>query len=331
MPLTYRSKYGIDFPAEYSDLFIDMTLAKKWRLYRDNGFDVSGFDPGDCLERAVRELWPSEVAMSPWTRTILHDFAAEDKYAMIGCGSCGKSYALAACSIVYWATDPFDTAVVIGSSTLTDLKTRAWGPTLKLFSALKNNRAGFSFPGKIVNNVYAIVNEKDESIAESQSQIPSIQGRALDEGRTQGLHAAWVLFVVDELGIIRDMEALKSLLTNSRIGTLGHKFVSAANPNPWDSPNSCYYVPPAGVSVDVDTGSWRSAMGYFVRHFDGLKSPVVRDPRLKSEFPFLMSQHDVDSALAECGGDPDAPIFWRMVRGFPLSGGAGYRLSLIHI
>lgn len=297
MPQAYRTKYGIDFPPEYNDVFIDLTLAKKWRLYRDQGWDISGFDPGECLERAIRSLWPDDVKFSPWTRDIVHDFAREDKYAMIGCGSCGKSYALAPCAITYWITDPFDTSVVVGSSTLTDLKTRAWGPILKLFTALKSNTAGFPIPGKIVNNVYAIVNEKDEGIAESQSQIPSIQGRALDEGRTQGLHASWVLFIVDELGIIKDMEALKTLLTNSRIGTLGHKFVSAANPNPWDSPNSCYYVPPPGTKVDVDTGCWRSLAGYFIRHFDGLKSPVVADRALKREFPFLMSQQDVDDAL----------------------------------
>ena len=320
MPEFYKKRYGIDFTPEMSDLFIDLTLAKKWRYYRDIGWDVSGFDPGNLLEKSVRALWPASVKMTPWTIQILHDFAAEDKYAMVGCGSCGKSFAMAACGICYWIVDPYDTAVVVGSATLTDLRTRAWAPTLTLFTELKNSRE-FAIPGKICNNVYAIVNERDQAIEESMAAKASIQGRAMEEGRVQGLHLPWVLFIVDELALIKDIEALKTSYANTRIGTLGWKTMTAANPDPWDSPNSCFYLPPRGVVVDVDTGAWRSQMGYFVRHFDGLKSPVVQNPKLKFEYPFLMSEADVKDTLLECNGDENHPRFWKMVRGFPLHNG----------
>jgi len=323
MPETYKTRYGIDFPPEFSEVFMDLTLAKKWKLYRDLGCDVSGFDPGDCLERAVRALWPGSVKMTPWTVDIIHDFAREDKYAMIGCGSSGKSYAMAACGNAFWLVDPFYTAVIVGSATLKDLASRAWSPFLSLFTELKNNRAGVPIPGKICNNVYAIVNERDEGNPETMSVKPSIQGRALEEGRIQGLHLPWVLIVVDELALVSDIEALKTSYVNTKIGTLGWKSMTAANPDSWDSPNSCFYIPPKGVTVDADTGSWRSQMGYFVRHFDGLKSPVVRNPGLKSEYPFLMSKTDVDDALVICGGDDNHPRFWKMVRGFPLASGLG--------
>lgn len=320
MPEFYKKRYGIDFTPEMTDLFIDLTLAKKWRYYRDIGWDISGFDPGDLLEKSVRTLWPASVKMTPWTQQILHDFAAEDKYAMVGCGSCGKSYAMAACGVCYWIVDPYDTAVVVGSATLTDLRTRAWSPTLTLFTELKNSR-DFVIPGKICNNVYAIINERDQTIEESMAAKASIQGRAMEEGRVQGLHLPWVLFIVDELALIKDIEALKTSYANTRIGTLGWKTMTAANPDSWDSPNSCFYVPPRGTTVDVDTGSWRSQMGYFVRHFDGLKSPVVLDPKLKFDYPFLMSNADIADTLLECGGDENHPRFWKMVRGFPLLNG----------
>lgn len=321
MAETYRSRYGVDFPPEYSDVFIDLTVAKKWRLFEANGVKINA-DPGECFEKALRILFPS-LKMSPWTKTMIHDFANEDKLIMAGCGACGKSHSMAACGIAHWIVDPLNTAVVIGSSTLKDLASRSWSPTLSLFTELKNNKEGIPIPGKILSNMYAIVNEKDEDLPETMSAKAAIQGRALDEGRLQGLHGEWIAILVDELGLITDMESLKTHLTNIKIGTLGFKFVAAMNPNPWEHTTSCFLVPPTGVKVNPDSGSWRSASGHFVRHYDGLKSPVVLEPKLKADFPFLMSQADIDDALALCNNDRRHPRFFKMVRGFPLESGTG--------
>lgn len=320
MATTYKRKYGIDFPVEYSDTFIDMTVAKKWRLFEARG-DKPDVDPGECMERAVTGLFGDRVKMSPWTRQMIHDFAREDKLAYVGCGACGKSHAMAACGLVFWLTDPFDTAVVVGSATLKDLQTRAWAPMLELFTHIKTNEEGVPIPGRILDNQYAIRNERDLSMAATVGARASIQGRALEEGRLHGLHVPWVLLIVDELALVRDIEALKDSITNIRIGTLGFKFVSAANPEPWEHPNSCFYLHDKGDKVTVDSGSWRSTAGYFVRHFDGEKSPVVLDPRLKAEYPFLMSQEDIDDALRMSNGDTSAYRYWKMIRGFPLAAG----------
>lgn len=316
-------RHGVIWPEEFKyEAFIDLTVAKKWRL--PEFADVKA-DPGDCMEAGLRALFPS-LKFSSWTRDMVHDFAKEDLLAFIGCGGCGKSHAMAACGIAHWIVDPYDTAVVVGSATLKDLSTRAWSPTLSLFTELK--AGDIPVPGKIVSNAYAILNEKDADHPESMAARASIQGRALDEGRIQGLHVPWVCIIVDELGLVKDVEALKTHIANIRIGTLGFKYVSAANPEPWESPNSGFYLPPRGVKVDENTGAWRSQQGYWVRHFDGLKSPVVLDHRLKREFHFLISQADVNATLAECNGDASHPRFWKMIRGFPKSAGTGDRTVL---
>lgn len=319
---TYQTKYGIDFPAEFSDTFIDMTVAKKWRLYEDHGIKVDA-DPGECAEKAMNSLFGDRVKMSAWTRDMIHDLAREPQYAMVGCGASGKSHAMAAFGLMYWLVDPFDTAVIVGSATLTDLRTRAWSPMLELFTHLKGNKKGVPIPGRIVGGQYAIRNEKEADLPESQAARASIQGRALDEGRIQGTHVPWVMLIVDELALVRDIEALKEAITNIRIGTLGFKSVFAANPDPWESPTSCFFMPKPDEKVTVDTGSWYSRMGYFVRHFDGEKSPVVLNPELKSEFPFLMSREDIDATLLLCNGDTSTPVYWKMIRGFPITSGVG--------
>lgn len=323
MAKTYNRRYGVDWPPEMNDIFIDMTVAKKWRMFKEvQGIEIAA-DPGECLEKALVALYPDHVKISTWTRQMIHGIAHHDRYSMIGCGACGKSFIMAACGILYWLTDPFDTAVVFGSATLLDLKTRSWGALVTLFSALKGNVEGIPIPGKLVTNQYAVINERDERLAESMSMKSAIQGRALDEGRIHGLHLPWVMLVVDELSLVRDIEALKTTISNISIGTMGFKCITAANPDPWEAPSSCFYLPPKGVKVDENTGSWTSAMGYFVEHFDGLKSPVVLDPMKKKDFPFLMSQDNVQQALALSNGDPTHPRFYQMVRGFPRSGGGG--------
>lgn len=273
-------------------------------------------NPGDKLEEAIRKLLPS-VKMTPWSELMIHDFVEHDYYAIIGCGSSGKSFTLSALSICHWLPDPFDTAVIIGSSTLKDLAARSWSSTLSLFSELKNNKENVLVPGKIMTGQYAIINEKDESLPDSMGAKASIQGRALDEGRIYGTHAPWCALIVDELALISDIEALKTAITNIRIGTLGFKFVSAANPDSWDAPQSYLYTPPKGVNINENTGSWTSATGTFVRHFDGFKSPSVLDPSLRSEYPFLMNQDTIDQTILEAGGEIASPRVYKMIRGFP--------------
>jgi len=319
---TYTTYFGIDFPKEYCRTFAALTYAKKWHLYKARG-EVADRTHGDCLEEGISDLFKENFVMTPWSRQMIHDFAANDYYAMIGCAACGKSFAMAAIGISYWIVDPFYTSVIVCSKTLADLRTRAWSPMMTLFSSLKQNKQGFSIPGKIVNNVYAIINIKDEANPETMSMLPSIQGRALDDGRLQGTHPKWMMFVVDELGLVTDQKALLEHISNIRIGTLGFKYISAANPQPWDHPASQIYIPPRGVTVTEDTGHWNSDLGYFVRHFNGYKSPVVLDPTKKTLYPFLMSQDDINSNLKNCGGDPMHPTMWKMTVGFPLKSGSG--------
>ncbi len=312
---SYVTHFGIDWPAGTHRVLACLNLAKKWRLFREErGIDVR--DPGDRLEEALRLLLPS-LKMSPWTVQMIHDFAEHDEYHMLGGAASGKSHAIAACSIAMWITDPLDTAVVISSATLTDLRTRAWSPVTTLFTELKNNRLGFAIPGKLVANQYAIVNEKDEALAATQAARAAIQGRSLDEGRIVGLHVPWVVFMVDELALVRDMDSLQQNIANIRTGTLGFKFCTASNPEPWDHPTSLYYRPPKGVRLTPDTGSWVSARGHFCRHFNGERSPVALDPRLRLDYPFLMTRENIAATLADCDGSRDHPRYMRMVVGFP--------------
>jgi len=93
-----------------------------------------------------------------------------------------------------------------------------------------------------------------------------------------------------------------------------------ANPEGWEDVSSQYCIPPKGVEVTVDTGSWMSASGYWVRHHDGMKSPGVVDPAKAKLYPHLMTRAQYDDNLRRVGGNTDSPRIWKMVRGFPAPG-----------
>lgn len=227
--------------------------------------------------------------------------------------------------ILDWMVDPFDTVTLLGSTTKQDLKSRSWEAIVRYHNALRHNKAGWLIPGKISKQGQALVNVDDDDIAASAGEKAGIQGRALNEdGRLQGAHAKYVRLVVDELAEITNHEAIKVAMANLRVGTESFKFIGLANPESWENPSCQYCMPEAGpASVDVDTGSWMSTFGCFVRHHDGLKSPCVKDPKLRDRFPFLLSQEEVDATFREAGGNDDAPQFWKMIRGFPVPSGSG--------
>lgn len=227
-----------------------------------------------------------------------------------------------------WVTDPFDTAIRLGSTDKQSLKSRSWNAVVTYFSALKHNKRGLLVPGKLSKSGYAILNDDNDGSAESIGEKAGIVGVAVndseDSGKLQGAHAKFVRLVIDELATITHHGNIQKAMQNLRIGSLDFKFFALANPASWEDPSCQYCIPEKGInSVNVDTGYWISTRGYIVRHHDGLKSPTLKSKEAAEEFPFLIKQEDIDQNLSECDGNMDAPLFWQMTRGFPVPGNMG--------
>lgn len=331
-----KTRFGYDrWPVEMPDVAIGLLIGKKWRELRDRGFPTSDGkfekvefkDPWvPLLKSAKAMLTPEYFRVSEWTEQHFHDFVMYDKLITWGCASSSKSNDTALLLLLDWMVDPFDTVTLLGSTTKQDLKSRSWEAVVRYHNALiVCNRGIMEIPGKVSKQGQALVNNEEEGIATSAGEKAGIQGRALNEdGRLQGAHAKYVRLVVDELAEISNHDAIKVAMANLRVGTKSFKFIGLANPESWENPSCQYCMPDGGPSsVNVDTGAWMSTFGCFVRHHDGLKSPCIRNPGLRDEFPFLLNGEEVKQTLAEAGGNADAPQFWKMIRGFPVPSGAG--------
>lgn len=320
MGSTYKTRYGLDWPVEMSDVLIGLTVGKKWRQIEE-AYGVKIVDPWKAMLESAVALVPKEnFKVSPWTEQHFHDFVTYDKLITWGCASSSKSNDTALLLLLDWVVDPYDTVTLLGSTTKEDLKSRSWEAVERYHHAIKGNDKGFVIPGRISKQGQKLVNTDEDDIAGSSGEKAGIQGRAINEGgRLQGAHAKYVRLVVDELAEISNHEAIKTAIANLRVGTVSFKFIGLANPESWDNP-SCQYCEPIDGrdSVNVDTGCWMSKFGCFVRHHDGLKSPCVLNPELRKEYPFLLNSEEYESVLRESGGNTDAPQIWKMIRGFPV-------------
>lgn len=320
--------YGFDgWPDGYTKEFAGLVIGKKWREFATQGVEFR--DPWEPMLEAMRLLYGDYLKVSPWTEEHVHDWVMEQSPMTIGCASSGKSNDTGALIVVDWITDPYDTVTLVGSTTKDALRYRTWESIERYFGVLQQN-AKFKVPGKITQTGYAILNDRDaDDDPMSQGSKAGVHGVALnDGGKLQGAHLPYVRLVIDELATVSNHQDILTTIENLQIAK-DFKFVGLANPETWSNPSCQYIIPERGVgSVDVDTGSWRSTFGCFVRHHDGLKSPCVLHPELAAEFPFLTQQRHIDAALKRAGGNADAPHFWKMVRGFPMPVGDGGNVVL---
>ena len=331
MALTYKTRHGVDWPAEMHDVFIDMTVAKKWREYRDE-YGVEFRDPWVPLIDAAKALFPERLfKVPPWTEEHFHDWVMADKGCITwGSASCGKSWDYGLLMLLDWITDPFDTVIRLGSTDKQSLKSRSWNAVVTFFAALKawSAQTKVPVPGKLSKSGYAILNDDSDDSPESVGEKAGIVGVAVndseDSGKLQGAHAKYVRIVIDELATITHHDNIRKAMQNLRVGAKDFRFFALANPASWEDESCQYCIPEKGIaSVNVDTGSWTSTKGFFVRHHDGLKCITVVRPETTAEYPFLITKEVVEANLSDCDGNEDAPMFWQMVRGFPPPTGVG--------
>lgn len=269
---------------------------------------------------AARALLPKEAfKVSPLTEEHFFDFVNYSKVVTWGSASCSKSHDYGALIVLTWITDPLHTICLVGSTTLSDLKSRTWEAIVQTHGHLKNNSLGLEIPGVFSRTGYAILNVGDADIPETLGSKAGIQGRALnDGGRLQGAHQKYVIVLVDEIAEITNHEAIRTALANLRAGSADFRTYFLGNPHGWEDESCAYAIPVNGIdSVNVDTGVWLSTFGARVRHHDGYKSPCVLDPSLISEYPFLLTTAQIEETIREAHGNADSNSVWQMIRGFP--------------
>jgi hypothetical protein len=317
-----RSKYGLEWPEQVTDVFIELTCAKKWR---EPPFNKVITDPGAHLLRAARMLFtPTEFTISPWSEEHAEDWTKEKFCITWGGASCSKSNDYGLFCLLDWLTDPMDTVTLLASTTLGMLELRSFESVIRYFKILKKHPT-LAWPGKYVPVKHHIVNIDDADV--SATAKAAIKGVAVKQGNTdkarsdlQGAHLPYVRLILDEMSQMPD--AAEQARYNLSIGAKDFRFFGLCNPDSVYDLAGRFSIPVDGWdAVDETSTRWETQWGS-VRHHNGFDSPAVTEPNGIDKYPYLINQKQIDERLKENHGNDDHPLIWTMIRGWPPPQGA---------
>lgn len=305
--------YGYDWPDDIgaglanADINIHLWCYANW-----DPFNKHMLQRHEHMILAMKLLFPEELpngerglTWNEWTEWRIWSLCYRPFQTWWGSTSCGKSHDSAAFFLADWLAAPHKTTTQLCSESKDMLTGRIWRDMVRLHSSYDKT---CPLPGERF---------KDSIIyrgGDGESTINKIECVAVQRGKVEqgvahlsGIHNERNRLVIDEMQATPEaaVEAWDNL------ATADHLFLGMGNPVSRMDALGRYSEPVDGWnSISVEDTEWRTAKGMCL-HFDGLKSPGIRNPR---KFWFMITQSQVDNMMVYPG--PDSPRFWTQIRGF---------------
>lgn len=248
----------------------------------------------DTVERVTGKKIETEIEW--WTEVIA-----------TGCASSGKSTKAGMWILGRWLCAQPQTTGVLTSTSIEMLKRRIFADLLTWIE-----KSTWEMPLEIVGSDTEVRWSKNDKKG-------AIFGRAVDDGgtveksvgRIKGLHNKIVVVCTDELTAMPAAIALAC--RNLDAGTDEFQMIGLGNATSRSDQHGLHCEPMDGWdSITVDDQFWLTKNGGCCVHFDGFKSPALREPE---KFKFYVNQKKIDRDTRFYGGDR-SPEFWQNIRGF---------------
>lgn len=262
---------------------------------------------------------------NPNAERILDAVIGHKYVAIAGCGSSGKSRSLSGIALCWWLIDPFNTKILVTSTTVKTAKGKIWGDICEAWAAAsmeaKSSTGGaIVLPGTLLNSTQQIRFEYDgvKSDKAGLELIPTDANKQKEASeKLQGYKRGNVILLGDEWDTLPPMllkTARSNLFTNPTFRLWG-----AFNPTGRFTNGGILAKPKEGwESIDENCVEWETERGVCIR-FDGLRSPNILAGKVIWRGLYshaTLAEHKRD--LGE-----DSPAFWTMCRGwFPPTGEA---------
>lgn len=229
-----------------------------------------------------------------------------------GCASSGKSSKAALWILGNWLCAQEHTTCILTSTSLDQLKRRIWAELCDWIAKSK-----IRFPLEIIASDTEIrwhKNDKRSAIFGIAVKSGGSVVEATD--RLKGVHNRCVFVVIDEMTSVPP--AIVFACNNLNKGTKRFQMIGLGNALPGENPHTIHAEPKHGWnSVSVDRQIWLTKKGGICLHFDGHRSPALKDP---DRFHFYIKQSELDRDREAYGGE-NTPEYWTNDRGFwPPSG-----------
>jgi hypothetical protein len=298
--------YGREWPAFLTHVTVELVCLRQ----------PPPQSPGPLFhfKRAVDLLWNhpdsrTPIEWTPWLERMI-EAALEHKYlAVAGCASSGKSQAYALWAIIQFLSSPWNTLVLVTSTSLKESRKRIWGAITDLWRAVPG------LPGKLVDSVGMI--RFDDGSGKQYGDRCGISLIAAERkkekeavGKLVGIKQQRVIFIADELPELGEsiLQAAYTNLSNNPFFQL----IGIGNPASYYDPFGQFSTPKNGwSSITVNDEEWETERGYCL-HFDAHKSPNVIANEIL--YPWMITPANLAESAAKLG--ENSPGYWRMYRGF---------------
>ena len=304
-------RYGRIWPTGTTDVTIELVA------FRENFSPArGGLGKYAHFRKVVEMLWPYDkkkfkdgFQWNPWAERIF-EAACEHKFLGIsGPKSSSKTHCIGIWGLVNWLCDPFNTLVLVTTTSVREARKRMWGVIRERHLQVPG------LPGKIVDSMGKLIMEDAGSDRSSITLIPSAKDKEKEATeKLIGLKNKRVFLLVDEATDVSPaiFEAVHNLDSNPyfQIIALGN-FASSYDPfgqfiTPKDTWNS----------VNCEMDDWPISRGHCI-HLDGEKTPNLESD---DQWPFLLTSKQLRDAKEYQG--ENSLSYWRFIRSFPSPIGA---------
>jgi hypothetical protein len=264
------------------------------------------------FKRIVSALWPEDgpkpFVWHPWAERMLEAACNNQYLAVAGCASSGKTDAFAIWAIVNFIVAPYDTMVLVTSTTLKDSRKRIWGSIRDYWQAAP------PLPGKLVDSMGLIRFEDGTGGTSDKCGITLIAAEKKKEkeavGKLIGFKNKRVIVIADEMPELSE-SILEASASNLSLNP-EFQFIGIGNPASRFDAFGILSKPKGGwQSISPMDDEWDTDRGRCIR-FDGEKSPNVVTGKLI--YPWIVTQAKLDEAKARFGENSLA--YYRMFRGY---------------
>ena len=264
------------------------------------------------FKRIVSALWPEDgpkpFVWHPWAERMLEASCRNKYLAVAGCASSGKTDYFAIWAIVNFIVAPYDTMVLVTSTTLKDSRKRIWGSIRDYWQAAP------ALPGKLVDSMGLIRFEDGTGGTSDKSGITLIAAEKKKEkeavGKLIGFKNKRVIVIADEMPELSE-SILEASASNLSLNP-EFQFIGIGNPASRFDAFGILAKPMNGwQSISPMEDEWQTERGLCIR-FDGEKSPNVLTGKLI--YPWIVTQAKLDEAKARFGENSLA--YYRMFRGY---------------
>lgn len=303
-----KTRYGIDWPSDWSDLQIEFYCIERGGQWLEEG-TVVGEGLFEHYRKAQRLLWPTDDEHR-WTDLILRSVVENDVNVIMGASDSGKSWNISKFILTdYWAR-PEKTLWLISSTELRGAELRIWGAIKNLFNVAKNIHPWLA--GNVLESKHAI---STESITEDRSKarlltkglifIPCLSGgKYVGLGRFVGMKP----MPGGRLGHVGDeCQAMAPSFLDAYSNWIKPNFKGILTGNPFDYEDPlCRAAEPVegwnGWKDTEKTQQWRSK--FYDAHviaLDGRDSPNLDYEGLR--FPYLIGRRKLGAVERTHGKD----------------------------